>query len=213
MVGRPFRVWEPFLFALELWLVVLGLSSLFLYGGLFLDSRLETAPVFATLGLGAAFLSSLSGGLLLVRRATGRPLLGARQSRALRRAAGYALRLAGIVVGCGAVGVYGGWFLDGALHTRPLLTVIGIVLGYAASVSLGLRFTRAVLRRVGRGATVKRLRVLNATRGTVLAERAELADSFFGRFLGLMGGRRSRRDRAGASAGWRRPQFLRLPVY
>src|SRR5437879_5397262 len=69
-VGRPFKVWEPFLFALELWLVVLGLASLFLYGGLFLDFHLHTAPVFATLGLGAAFFSSLVGGLLLVRRAT-----------------------------------------------------------------------------------------------------------------------------------------------
>ena len=33
---------------------------------------------------------------------------------------------------------------------------------------------------------MKRLRVVNVTRGTVLAERAELADSFVARLVGLM---------------------------
>lgn len=143
---RPFKVWEPFLFALQLWLLVLGLASLFLYGGLFLDFHLHTAPVFATLGLGAAFSSSLVGGLLLVRRAAAQPLLDAYGSRMLRQAGWYALRLAAVIVGCGAAGVYGGRLLDELLATGPLLTVFGTVLGYAASVALGLRFTRAVLR-------------------------------------------------------------------
>ncbi len=36
---------------------------------------------------------------------------------------------------------------------------------------------------------MKRARVVNLTRGTVLAEDAEIADTFFTRFLGLMGRR------------------------
>jgi uncharacterized membrane protein (UPF0127 family) len=36
---------------------------------------------------------------------------------------------------------------------------------------------------------MRRVRVLNRTRGSVLAEQAELADNFWTRFLGLMGRR------------------------
>jgi len=143
--GRPFRFWEPLLLAAELWLVILLSAGASLFGGLFLDARLHTRPVFATLGLALAFTSSVALGLLLVSRASGQPLLEPRTAQRLKQASAYALRLAGILIGIGALGVYGGWLLDAWLHTRPLLTAIGSVLGFAVSVLLGLRFTQATL--------------------------------------------------------------------
>ena len=148
-MSRPFKVWEPFLFALQLWLVVLALASLFLYGGLFLDFRVGTAPIFTTLGLAMAFLSSVAAGLYLVGKANEQPLLSPGTSHTLRRASGYALRLGAIIVGVGAAGVYGGWFLDDVLQTRPLLTVVGILTGYLGGVLLALRYTRTVIRGMG----------------------------------------------------------------
>ena len=58
------------------------------------------------------------------------------------------------------------------------------------------------------------MRALNATRGTVVAESLEVADSFAGRFMGLMG-----RGELPAGAGlWLRPGssihmfFMRFPI-
>jgi F0F1-type ATP synthase assembly protein I len=146
-VSRSFRVWEPFVFALELWLVVIAAASLSLYGGLLVDSLFSTSPLFATLGLGLAFAGSVCAGLYVVRRATRRPLLESSAADRLRQASSYALRLGGIIVGAGAVGVYGGWFLDRWLGTSPALSIVGIVAGYAASTLLAVRYTVSVLNR------------------------------------------------------------------
>ncbi len=146
-MSRTFRVWEPFVFALELWLVVLAAASLSLYGGLYLDARLKTSPLLATLGLGLAFGSSVAGGLLVVRRATGRPLLEPRSAHRLRQASTYALRLGVIIVGAGSIGVYGGWYLDQWLGTEPVLSVIGVLAGYATSMVLAVRYTLGVVQR------------------------------------------------------------------
>jgi F0F1-type ATP synthase assembly protein I len=146
-VSRPFRVWEPFVFALELWLVVIAAASLSLYGGLLIDSLLRTSPLFATLGLGLAFAASVAAGLFVVRRATRQPLLGSPAADRLRQASGYALRLGLIIVGAGALGVYGGWFLDRWLGTAPALSIVGVVVGYASSTLLAVRYTISVLNR------------------------------------------------------------------
>jgi F0F1-type ATP synthase assembly protein I len=146
-VNRPFKPWQPFLFALQLWLVVLLAASVSLYGGLLLDARLKTTPVLATLGLGVAFVASLVAGLAVVQRATGRPLLQGRAADTLRQAGGYALRLVGIILGIGAAGVYGGWFLDARLSTTPLLSIVGVVLGFTFGTWLALRYTVFVLQR------------------------------------------------------------------
>jgi F0F1-type ATP synthase assembly protein I len=145
------RPWDPFIFALQLWALVLTTSAASLTGGWVLDARLGTQPVFSLFGGLLALGASTVIGLWLVRRALGLGPPPPRSSAELLGALGYALRLELIVFGLGGLSVLAGAYLDQQTALAfPIGTVAGTVLGLGAATIVGLRYTAALLRR-GRG--------------------------------------------------------------
>lgn len=143
------RIWDPFLFALSLWLIVLGTAALSLFSGLWLDVRLGTSPLFEVLGALLALGSSIVAGIWLLRGTL--DLWGpAQRGRVdLLGAFGFALRIELIVFGLGALAVIPGAYVDLRLQSGTAIgTIAGVVLGLIAATVVAVRYTAGVVQQI-----------------------------------------------------------------